>query len=87
MNCILTALCGDLSDAIDEIEATSPGTFGPRGAYACGAGLAEMCLALAALVGPLVTARAEASLGWGSTTLMLAVWCATVVVPVIVSFC
>ena len=74
-----------MSDAIDEIEATEPDVFGSRGAYACGAGLAETCMAVAAMVGPLVTARAEANLGWGSTTLMVGVWCATVSIPVVVS--
>lgn len=86
-NFAITALCADLSAAIDEIEDAAPGNFGDHGAYGCGTGFIVACYATAALVAPEISGPIKAAVGFGNMALVLAVWCLSVAFPVLVSLC
>ncbi|KAI5810523.1 major facilitator superfamily domain-containing protein [Pyronema omphalodes] len=78
---IVAPVMGEVANAVSDLEAKKPGRFGKGGAIAQAYALSNVAFALGALGGPLIAGFINTKLGWGTSTLVLAMICAATVVP------
>ncbi|KAL9124882.1 MAG: hypothetical protein Q9217_005840 [Psora testacea] len=76
LNLILTPVYSEAVYTVDEKEATHPGIFGPKGAYAQAFAQMNMAYATGSLVGPLVGGLLVERIGWHNLTLVTGICCA-----------